>query len=103
MFKLRYSYGKVGNDNVGTRFPYVEKFGTWDEDGYYYGDIGTSNYYYTGLTYSRIASSSITWEVAKKHDLGLDFSMFNDKRFSLIRPAIAAVLPSSTSQCFRAS
>ena len=79
MFKLRYSYGKVGNDNVGTRFPYVEKFGTWDEDGYYYGDIGTSNYYYTGLTYSRIASSSITWEVAKKHDLGLDFSMFNDK------------------------
>ena len=40
MFKLRYSYGKVGNDNVGTRFPYVEKFGTWDEDGYYYGDIG---------------------------------------------------------------
>ena len=41
MFKLRYSYGKVGNDNVGTRFPYVEKFGTWDEDGYYYGDIGT--------------------------------------------------------------
>ena len=50
MFKLRYSYGKVGNDNVGTRFPYVEKFGTWDEDGYYYGDIGTSNYYYTGLT-----------------------------------------------------
>ena len=65
MFKLRYSYGKVGNDNVGTRFPYVEKFGTWDEDGYYYGDIGTSNYYYTGLTYSRIASSSITWEVAK--------------------------------------
>ncbi len=79
MFKLRYSYGKVGNDNVGTRFPYVEKFGTWDEDGYYYGDIGTSNYYYTGLTYSRIASNSITWEVAKKHDLGLDFSMFNDK------------------------
>lgn len=64
---------------MGTRFPYVEKFGTWDEDGYYYGDIGTSNYYYTGLTYSRIASSSITWEVAKKHDLGLDFSMFNDK------------------------
>ena len=21
MFKVRYSYGKVGNDNVGTRFP----------------------------------------------------------------------------------
>lgn len=24
MFKLRYSYGKVGSDNIGTRFPYLE-------------------------------------------------------------------------------
>lgn len=23
MFKLRYSYGKVGNDQLGTRFPYL--------------------------------------------------------------------------------
>lgn len=95
MFKLRYSYGKVGNDDVGTRFPYIQQFTEWngklpqDDDkenmnignlnGYYYGDIGTSNYYYPGLTFDRIASTSITWEVAKKHDLGLDFSIFNDK------------------------
>ena len=26
MFKLRYSYGKVGSDNIGTRFPYLELF-----------------------------------------------------------------------------
>lgn len=95
MFKLRYSYGEVGNDrlmdgNNQIRFPYLSRFTEWngktdDPDnignmnGYYYGDIGTSNYYYPGLTYARIASNNITWEIAKKHDLGLDFSLFDDK------------------------
>ena len=95
MFKLRYSYGEVGNDklmdgNNQIRFPYVPKFTEWNGktddmdnignlNGYYYGDIGTSNYYYPGLTYSRITSDIITWEIAKKHDLGLDFSLFDDK------------------------
>lgn len=84
MFKLRYSYGKVGNDklmngNTQIRFPYVERFATYDADGYYYGDIKTSLYYYPGLSYSRISSPYITWEVATKHDIGLDFSLFNDK------------------------
>ncbi|WP_455963707.1 SusC/RagA family TonB-linked outer membrane protein [Bacteroides bouchesdurhonensis] len=95
MFKLRYSYGEVGNDklmdgNNQIRFPYVPKFTEWNGktddmdnignlNGYYYGDIGTSNYYYPGLTYSRITSDNITWEIAKKHDLGLDFSLFDDK------------------------
>lgn len=84
MFKLRYSYGKVGNDKLMNgdtqiRFPYVERFATNDADGYYYGDIKTSLYYYPGLSYSRISSPYITWEVATKHDIGLDFSLFNDK------------------------
>ncbi len=95
MFKVRYSYGKVGNDNLGTRFPYLSRYTEWsgrrpeesdeaknelaNKNGYYYGDISTNNYYYAGLTYSRIAARNITWEVAKKHDVGLDFAMFNDK------------------------
>lgn len=86
MFKLRYSYGKVGNDrlrdnNTDIRFPYVQKYNTSDNNGYFFGDIGARNYFYQGLTYDRIASNNITWEVAKKHDLGVDFSMFED-RFS---------------------
>lgn len=84
MFKLRYSYGKVGNDrvrdnNTDVRFPYVQKFNASDKNGYFFGDIGARNYFYQGLSYARIASNSITWEVAKKHDLGVDFSMFDDK------------------------
>lgn len=84
MFKLRYSYGKVGNDNTGDRgakirFPYRPTFKTNDLFGYHYGDIGTNIYYYTGLTYATLASNNVTWEVAEKHDLGLDFSLFDDK------------------------
>ncbi|MDD3036881.1 TonB-dependent receptor [Bacteroides sp.] len=82
MFKLRYSYGKVGNDNLGVRFPYLSRYKTDNKYGYYYGDIGTNNStgsFYQGLTYDNFASQGITWEIAKKHDVGIDFSLLNDK------------------------
>ena len=82
MFKLRYSYGKVGNDYLSSRFPYLSTYKTQDKYGYYYGDIGTNSStgaFYQGLTYSNFASTGITWEVAKKHDVGVDFSLFDDK------------------------
>lgn len=91
MFKLRYSYGKVGNDYMNNiRFPYLAEFATWvpDKDkptdlppadkSYNWGDID-NNKIYPILAYSRVASNSITWEVATKHDIGLDFSFWNDK------------------------
>ena len=94
MFKLRYSFGKVGNDYIGDnnrsiRFPYLSYFkndtkqgSKWNDIyGYHYGDIGNSNYYYTGLTFSTVGSTGVTWEKATKHDVGLDFSLFED-RFS---------------------
>lgn len=84
MFKVRYSYGKVGTDNTGTsgakvRFPYHSSFKTEDLYGYHFGDIGSSLYYYPGLTYATVSSNDVTWEVAKKHDVGIDFSLFDDK------------------------
>lgn len=84
MFKLRYSYGKVGNDQLGddTRFPYLATYKTNNKYGYYYGDVGTNTNkgaFYQGMAYSNFASEGITWEVAKKHDVGIDFSLFNDK------------------------
>lgn len=78
MLKIRYSFGKVGNDAMPVRFPYLASFSTDENLGYNWGDIESKNLY-PGLTYSRIASNSITWEIATKHDLGLDFSFFNDK------------------------
>lgn len=88
MFKLRYSYGKVGNDNLGnTRFPYLYDIETMtrkdgnntvDTGGYNFGDY-QFNRYYGGMRYSSLSSTNVTWEIATKHDLGIDFSFFNDK------------------------
>lgn len=78
MFKVRYSYGKVGNDNVDTRFPYLSTFASNDWNGYNYADVGQS-YKFNGLTYSHYATTSVTWEIATKHDVGIDFSLWNDK------------------------
>ena len=67
MFKLRYSYGKVGSDYVGgQRFPYLATFKT--DSKYDWGNYGNS-YVFEGRTYDRIASNEVTWEIAKKHDV----------------------------------
>ncbi len=78
MFKIRYSYGKVGNDSLGTRFPYLYNIGTDGAGNYEWADLGSSKTY-TGYNYTSIASPYVTWEVATKHDLGIDLALFNDK------------------------
>ena len=77
MFKIRYSYGKVGNDNLGTRFPYLYTIAGVDR-GYQWADLGY-NKSYTGLAYTSLANNNVTWEIATKHDLGIDLALFNDK------------------------
>ena len=47
MFKVRYSYGKVGNDNMDRRFPYLSTFGA--SNNYNYADLGQS-YQFVQLT-----------------------------------------------------
>lgn len=92
MFKIRYSYGKVGNDNLGDiRFPYLYNIETirrqdendknkwYDDGGYQFSDYTATGLYWGGMRYSSIASPDVTWEIATKHDLGIDFSFFNDK------------------------
>jgi len=75
MFKIRYSHGKVGNDNTGIRFPYLYTIGssgrswTWDQNGGGWG----------GLHYTQMASNNVTWEIARKDDIGLDLYILNDK------------------------
>ena len=78
MFKIRYSYGKVGNDNLGDdRFPYLYTISTGGSSyNWGFGDYSNS---YSGTRYTQIASNDITWEVATKNDVGLDLSLFNDK------------------------
>lgn len=78
MFKLRYSFGKVGNDNFGDdiRFPYMYTIG--GGGGYQWADYNY-NKFFDGKRYTDLASNNVTWEIATKHDIGIDLSWFNDK------------------------
>jgi len=75
-FKLRYSYGEVGNDNVGTRFPYLSTISAIGIGGYNFGDVNNTNVY-NGLHYEQVASDNLSWEIARKHNLGLDISVLD--------------------------
>lgn len=74
MLKVRYSYGKVGNEKLkdDVRFPYLENIGYVSGD-YNFGDYSDSNFH-NGLGFSRYGSPNIKWEESTKHNLGLDFS-----------------------------
>lgn len=76
MLKLRYSWGKIGNANVGTRFPYLYTIGNMG--GYQWADFDF-NRSYQGKSYSQVASEDITWEIATKQDVGLDASVLKGK------------------------
>ena len=90
MFKIRYSWGKVGNDASGTRFPYLYTLGFSDDktsllEGHpmvWNWGTNITRRENAGLHYLQVASPNVTWEVAKKTDVGLDLVAFHD-RFSL--------------------
>lgn len=76
LLKIRYSYGEVGNDNFGgNRFPYLSDIK--ERPGYNFGESISPNYY-PGLYFSQVASDQLTWEVAKKHNLGFDANVLGN-------------------------
>lgn len=87
MFKVRFSYGEVGNDNVGdNRFPFLytlsDQYKENDETKYYPGYNWAENgstRQFNGMKYTGLASEYVTWEIATKKDLGIDMALFNDK------------------------
>src|SRR5690606_35592177 len=79
MFKVRYSWGRVGNDQLagGARFPYLSTISEVD-GGYDWADYGFIRSY-QAIKYSQVASSNVTWEIATKRNLGFDLALFKDK------------------------
>ncbi|MDN3580901.1 TonB-dependent receptor [Mucilaginibacter flavus] len=76
LFKLRYSYGVVGNSNIGgRRFAYISTVGGGNGN-YSYGQNGT-NQTINGLDIGDYAVS-VTWEKAKKQNLGVEVKMLDD-------------------------
>ncbi len=88
MFKIRFSYGKVGNDKMNIdnneiRFPYLYDIGFTDNIWNFGTDkTPTRPEYVKGVHYASLASRNVTWEVATKKDLGVDINLFHN-RFSL--------------------
>ncbi len=76
MFKIRYSWGKVGNDATSTRFPFLYEIGP--VTGYQWADFNVSHLY-AGKTFSKMATTWVSWEVANKHDVGVDLYLFKSR------------------------
>nr|WP_121270258.1 TonB-dependent receptor [Pedobacter schmidteae] len=77
--KFRATYGLVGNDQIGDtndRFFYLSNVNL--RNGGRGSSFGT-NYTYAkdGVSISRYANESITWEEAKTINIGMDLSLFN--------------------------
>lgn len=77
-FKVRGSWGEVGNDKIGgdTRFPYISLISEMDAAGSYaFGQFGSN--YITGYRMTTVGTPNLTWEKATKWDIGVDWSIFN--------------------------
>lgn len=75
MLKLRYSYGEVGDDNVGNRWLYVTQwaYGGTAQQGLD-PDIRSP---YTWYRESQVGNEDVHWEKAIKQNLGVDYSFFS--------------------------
>jgi TonB-linked SusC/RagA family outer membrane protein len=83
-FKIRGSYGEVGNDQIGgTRYLYLP--GTFNlnqnGNGYYFGssDGSVVNPLYSGATEGNIGNPEVTWERTIKRNLGIETKFFSDR------------------------
>jgi len=70
--KLRASLGWVGNDKSNDRFIFLQDFS--NAGGY---TFGTGNNYYNGIRQGDIANKVVTWEVARKFNIGFESEFFN--------------------------
>lgn len=74
--KIRASYGEVGNDvykvnGIQQRFLY-QAIWTQISNDYYFGTTGN-----TGIFESQYPNYAVTWERAKKYNLGVEFGLWN--------------------------
>ncbi len=80
--KIRGSYGIVGNDMIGgARFLYLPDTWTQESRGYYFGISSASSRppYYPGASQSSAGNPLVTWERAKKVNVGLEANFFKNR------------------------
>ncbi len=70
--KLRASYGTLGNQNIGSLYPYAAVLAS----GMNYWPGGT---WYSGVGASELSNPSISWEKSKQFNVGLDVSALGNR------------------------
>jgi TonB-linked SusC/RagA family outer membrane protein len=83
LLKLKYTYGLVGNDNIGSsRFFYLSDVNLGDGGrGYAWG--ADYNNYYNGYNINSYPNANVTWEVAEKSNYGVELGINEDFVFQL--------------------
>jgi TonB-linked SusC/RagA family outer membrane protein len=78
--KLKYTYGKVGNDAIAgraDRFWFLSDIAIGSGSGYRWGQTFMTQY--GGYNTVRYANPDITWEVSTKYNLGLELGFLKDE------------------------
>ncbi|HHT29468.1 SusC/RagA family TonB-linked outer membrane protein [Petrimonas mucosa] len=81
--KLKYSWGRVGNDQIAgaaDRFFFLSDISSGG--GYRWGK--DFNSYYGGFNINRYANPMITWEIAQKQNIGFEVDIFRNRTLKLI-------------------
>ncbi|MDR2148662.1 MAG: TonB-dependent receptor [Tannerella sp.] len=74
LFKIRGSYGTVGNDRIGgIRFPYLNRV------NFYSNTIWGGQYLVDMINISRVGADNLEWEKAIKSNLGFDIQLLRSK------------------------
>ena len=74
ILKIRASYGKIGNDEIGGRFAYNTTMNT-NAGGFTFGDLGQTNL--PGYSTGEYGNPDVAWEEATKADVGIELGLFN--------------------------
>ena len=73
--KVRFSWGKNGNDNIGD-FAYTTLTTSGASSNYYFGQPASMIY---GSKANRLANEDLKWEESEQTNIGLDLGFFNNK------------------------
>ncbi|UCS91652.1 TonB-dependent receptor [Echinicola marina] len=77
--KFRGSFGEVGNDKLqGNRFLYLPD-AYFYSGSYYFGEAGSTKSGYQRSYEGKLGNPLLTWERAKKLDIGIEINFLNDR------------------------
>lgn len=103
MFKVRASWGRIGDDSTGGRFLYTDQYAYGGTT--LLGGEATYDSPYTIYYLSQIGNPSVHWETSEKRNLGFDFGflgglftgsfdLFKDKRTEVLLTKDNRAIPS---------